>query len=440
MGNCPVCDKKCETLLCPECGFDGSGDYERFPTFARPARLPEAIGRRKALWLEGQKDLLLCEKCGGRRFTLSFSEKNFTCASCGASQPAGPVVERLGFGQFPPEPAPMPVQGSASRPKPEWAEGLSDEAWLRLANTVELFEWPDFEAEVDAEIETAVSAVPEKPKSSRICQITAGDYHTVVLYEDGTVAAVGNVWSGQRNNVEKWENMKTVAVGVRHIVGINKRGDAYAVGPNLHKECDVADWTEFTQAKMEAICAGYGFTVGLQTDGTLWATGRDEYGQCAVHGWKNVADIAAGSFHTVGLLKDGTVVAVGDNKNGQCRVKKWKDITAIAAGTSHTIGLCRDGTVVATGFNSDGQCKVKNWKDIVSVSAGCRHTVGLKKDGTVVTAGRNEDGQCNVQDWTDIVAISAGAYHTIGLRSDGTLLATGDNSQGQCDVQKLMRK
>ena len=30
---CPVCDKENSTLLCPDCGFDASRDYEKYPTF-----------------------------------------------------------------------------------------------------------------------------------------------------------------------------------------------------------------------------------------------------------------------------------------------------------------------------------------------------------------------------------------------------------------------
>lgn len=30
---CPVCDKENSTLLCPDCGFDASLDYEKYPTF-----------------------------------------------------------------------------------------------------------------------------------------------------------------------------------------------------------------------------------------------------------------------------------------------------------------------------------------------------------------------------------------------------------------------
>ena len=31
---CPVCDQESSTMLCPQCAFDASMDYEKYPTFA----------------------------------------------------------------------------------------------------------------------------------------------------------------------------------------------------------------------------------------------------------------------------------------------------------------------------------------------------------------------------------------------------------------------
>ena len=43
---CPVCDNVNMSMLCPECGFDSSRDYEKYPTFGPVGRVPSASGLR----------------------------------------------------------------------------------------------------------------------------------------------------------------------------------------------------------------------------------------------------------------------------------------------------------------------------------------------------------------------------------------------------------
>lgn len=147
-----------------------------------------------------------------------------------------------------------------------------------------------------------------------IIAVTAGYEHTVVLREDGTVAAVGN----------------------------NQKGSG---------QCSVHGWQRITQ-----IDAGTYHTVGLREDGTVAATGDNTYGQCNVGSWYNIVAIAAGDYYTIGLRSDGTVVATGQNDMGQCNVFGWTDIVEIAAGHSHTVGLQANGSGIATGRNDHGQC------------------------------------------------------------------------------------
>lgn len=87
---------------------------------------------------------------------------------------------------------------------------------------------------------TAQTALPEieLPEPRKPVSLAAGGYHSVLLWSDGTVTAVGD----------------------------NSRG-----------QCDVADWTDVT-----AVAAGYFRTVGLRADGTILAAGSSDYGQCRV--------------------------------------------------------------------------------------------------------------------------------------------------------------
>lgn len=45
MFTCPVCDAKSEKMVCSRCGFDGSCDYERYPTLQRLKGRPDSVAR-----------------------------------------------------------------------------------------------------------------------------------------------------------------------------------------------------------------------------------------------------------------------------------------------------------------------------------------------------------------------------------------------------------
>lgn len=44
---CPVCDKDNTSMLCPNCGFDSSRDYGKYPTFGKAGRGPSATALRQ---------------------------------------------------------------------------------------------------------------------------------------------------------------------------------------------------------------------------------------------------------------------------------------------------------------------------------------------------------------------------------------------------------
>ena len=78
MRKCPVCETECGALtVCPKCGFDGSCDYERYPTAftVRNARSTRALRRE---WEQKQGpafNSLLMDW-----FMESWQEKNQTAA------------------------------------------------------------------------------------------------------------------------------------------------------------------------------------------------------------------------------------------------------------------------------------------------------------------------------------------------------------------------
>jgi len=266
--------------------------------------------------------------------------------------------------------------------------------------------------------------------------ISAGDYYTVGIQEDGTVVVKGDNDRVRpiRRAASRWTDIAAISTGEYHAVGLKSDGTVVAAGENSYGRCDVSDWEDIV-----AIAASVGgrHTVGLKSDGTVVAVGDNFYGQCDVSAWTDIVAISAGYGHTVGLKSDGTVVAVGYDARGELDVSGWTDIVAISAGGHHTFGLKSDGTVVATEDTGEtyAEYDVSDWTNIVAISTGSTHTVGLKSDGTVVSTGLiNESEKSDIFGWTDIVAISAGSNLTVGVKSDGTVVATEDYYNGEGDV------
>lgn len=291
----------------------------------------------------------------------------------------------------------------------------------------------------DSAPESSLPAVPPTEPSAAISieppatlaertyvSVDGGLDHTVVLYSDGTVEAVGSNNYGQCD-VSDWTDIVQISTLRNHTVGLKSDGTVVATGDNSDGQCNVESWTDII-----AVSAGEHHTVGVRSNGTVVAVGNDQYGECQVQGWNDVIAVGAAFTNTFGLCSDGTVFVTGSMRKG--KIPNWEGIQSISVSDAHIVGLCRDGTVKATGNNNHMQCDLSDWRNIVAVSTGCAYSVGLKSDGTVLVEGVNDVGQHGASQWTDIAYIATGLEHTIGIKSDGTFVAVGANDANQCDV------
>lgn len=110
-----------------------------------------------------------------------------------------------------------------------------------------------------------------------VWDIATGHGFCLLMYEDGTVAALGN---------------------------------------NQYGQCNVEAWRDII-----AIDASTAAAFGLKNDGTVITT--DPELQAALSSWSEIVAISAGAEHIVGLRADGSVVAAGRNDEGQCDVSDW---------------------------------------------------------------------------------------------------------------------
>lgn len=258
--------------------------------------------------------------------------------------------------------------------------------------------------------------------------IDGGRDHTVILYNDGTVKAIGSNRYGQCD-VADWTDIVQISTQGDFTVGLKADGTVVAAGDNSYGQCDVRYWTDIV-----AISASAEHTVGLKADGTVLATGDNENGECRVENWSGIKEISAGDTHTVGLKADGTVVAVGKNEDGRIDVGKWSSVKEVCAGAWHTIALKTDGSVLSSGYGGPDWQDARDWKNITMIAAGNMFTVGLDENGNVHFGGVNDVGQRDSAQWSDIVYLATGSQHIIGVRKDGSVVSAGANDWGQGEI------
>ena len=238
---CPVCDSELNSLSCPVCGFDASRDYERFPTFAPIREAVSAAGLRDR---RAPKDALRCEKCGSTAFSIRIPDNTRRCQRCGWTPDHRPHIECSCGGRYFLVPADgsgllCPLCGRVTDlPRKPQAPVIPPEIPVAPAKPAVpslLDHYGKKSADTKAPVRKAPPAPAVKPV---ITAIAAGAAHTVALYSDGTVRAIGD---GSKNqcHVQTWTGITAIAAGDNHLVGLLSDGTLLAVGENEEGQCDV---------------------------------------------------------------------------------------------------------------------------------------------------------------------------------------------------------
>ncbi len=130
------------------------------------------------------------------------------------------------------------------------------------------------------------------------------------------------------------------------VAAIMSDGTVKAAGENQYGQCNVEMWEN-----IKKIATGYNHTVGLRSDGSVIATGANEYGQCNTEQWNNIVDITADANYTIGLKNDGTIVSTGEIDKDVCqKLEQWTSVSAIFSSQAiHAI--CTDGGIISTLLN-----------------------------------------------------------------------------------------
>ncbi len=289
--------------------------------------------------------------------------------------------------------------------------------------------------------------------------ISCGQYHTMVLMDDGSIYGCGSNTYGQLGNGFSEDNISTFTI-----------------------------MTNTTGKTPVSISCGENHTLVLMDDGSIYGCGYNTYGQLGngtttsyffltsinvTYDNKTPVSISCGGYYTIVLMGDGSIYGCGLNTNGQLgdgtttqrttltlmTNTTGKTPVSISCGYNYTIVLMGDGSIYGCGLNTNGQLgdgtttqrttltlmTNSTGKTPVSISCGAYHTIVLMDDGSIYGCGYNYYGVLGNGSTTDTstltamtnttektpVSISCGRLHTIVLMDDGSIYGCGYNAYGQ---------
>jgi alpha-tubulin suppressor-like RCC1 family protein len=272
------------------------------------------------------------------------------------------------------------------------------------------------------------------------CQVSAGDSHSLGVRQNGTAWAWGSGgFVGQLGDNTTFSNRSSpvsvvggftdwcqVSAGDFHSLGLRQNGTVWAWGQGscgrlgdgtvTNKSSPVSVVGNFTDWCQ--VSAGNLHSLGVRQNGTAWAWGSNCYGRLGdgtstdksspvsvVGGFTDWCQVSAGGSHSLGVRQNGTAWAWGNNLVRQLGdttstsrsspvsvVGGFTDWCQVSAGSLHSLGLRQNGTAWAWGANGQGQlgdetvsvrCSpvsvVGGFTDWCQVSAGFANSFALRK-------------------------------------------------------------
>lgn len=285
--------------------------------------------------------------------------------------------------------------------------------------------------------------------AATIVALAAGEQHSALLAEDGTVWTSGNNSDGE--------------LGFPESTGLL---EAFAPVPDVE---DVVDVSAGSIQTFLLYADGTAEAFGWNGDGQLGTggSGDRQFGPAAVQTAGLVA-LAASGNHTLAIDDDGDALgwgwnvsgAVGDNSTEERRtpvaLPVLEDVVAVDAGGQSSAAVTEDGTLYTWGGNGVGQLgdagdgpnalapQVLDVSfDAVDVAVGSNHMLAIDTDGRLWAWGENDQGQLGlgtettverptrIEGLEDVVAVDAGSDWSLALTADGSVWVWGAGSSGQ---------
>ncbi len=306
-----------------------------------------------------------------------------------------------------------------------------------------------------------------------IAAVSAGDYFSLVLLSNQTLAAWGDNDNGQcgtgttpdqaspvivsHTNSVPLSNISSFDAGPNYCMAISN-GVVWVWGDGSNGRLGIgsspaylARPTKMTNLSDVAAVSAGGHSLAIRaSDGSVWSWGWGANGRLGIGIQTNIS---------------GTNISYSyPNKDVPIQVTNTAGaaltgFSLISAGATHSLAVS-NGTVWSWGVNSVGQLglghktvqsnavQIPNLSSVTAISAGGAFSLALSND-VVYAWGENGSGQLGIGSTTDktsptnvaalrgFIAISAGNNHSIGLKTNGTVWTWGNNSRGQLGLGNM---
>jgi alpha-tubulin suppressor-like RCC1 family protein len=216
--------------------------------------------------------------------------------------------------------------------------------------------------------------------------VSAGDFHTCVLNQEGALTCVGRNRDGQR--VQKPGPYKAVAAGDAHTCALGEDGIAECWGKNDAAQSEPPPDVTFTQ-----ITAGESFNCGIrELDGKAQCWGSDSSNRASPPADVSFVSLDAGRAHACGLTTDKKAVCWGEVS---FRAPPLTNVKQVVAGNWVSCALLEDQS--ARCWPGDEAQEIPLEGAFVSLAAGHRAVCLTQATGNLICEGY-ETAVVNVPD------------------------------------------
>lgn len=232
------------------------------------------------------------------------------------------------------------------------------------------------------------SGFEEPARIEGVQHYSLGSHHSVVLSTNGMVQAEGDNDYGQCT-VKDLKDIVFVAAGPQCTLAVDRRGHVHVRGACACRS-QVERWEE-----IQSVACGSYHVVGLRKDGQVQFAG----GPLAPAVFRSAAPpmafpvtaVAAATDCALLLHKNSMVTFVGRPGDPRSGAGKWEEIQAVAVDGQYAVGLTRDGRVLLAGEHcpllSMGRVQAEGWIDMAAVACGGSCIGGITRSGKLLLAG-----------------------------------------------------
>ena len=218
-----------------------------------------------------------------------------------------------------------------------------------------------------------------------VLQYSHSRKHSLILHTDGTVEAQGSNDYGQCD-VAGLCDVLFVLAGPNASYFVDRKGSVIVRGDGRF-QADVEKWSN-----IRSLAAGDHHLVGLRMDGGVNFAGSISAPNVfkSVCEWRNIIAVAAASDYALALDRDGRVYFAGYPEDERQAAAKWEDIAAIAAEDIYAVALTRSGRVFLAGeggYLDRGRSEATQWSNVVAIAAAGGGIGGIAENGSLYLCG-----------------------------------------------------